>query len=59
MATIAKALCWAGSIILLAIGNAAGLVADDTATTLFVVLPVVAVMALNGRLRCELRRKAA
>lgn len=57
MTAIFKGLCWAGSIILLAIGNAAGLVDDQTAGTLFVVLPAVALMTLRGHGSC-LRKSA-
>lgn len=52
MSTISKSLCWAGSLILLAVGNAAGLVADDTANTLFIVLPIVAVLSLREKTSC-------
>lgn len=58
MSTISKALCWATSLILLAVGNAAGLVADDTANTLFIVLPIVAVLSLRGRSACNLWSRA-
>lgn len=52
MNTFSKALCWAGSLILLALGNAAGLVDDAAASTLFVVLPIVAVMGLHKNSTC-------
>ena len=59
MSTITKAICWAGSLILLAIGNATGLVDDASATTLFAVLPVLAILSLSGRLHCRLLRGPA
>jgi hypothetical protein len=52
MNTYSKALCWAASLILMALGNAAGLVDDTMANTLFVVLPIVAVLGLRKRSTC-------
>jgi len=57
MAYIFKGLCWAGSLILLALGNAAGLVADDAANTLFVVLPLLAVITMRGAACCRPERR--
>ena len=54
-----SALCWAGAMLGVAIGNAAGTIADDTANTLFIVLPVVAWLSLQGRLSCFRSSKAA
>ena len=51
MSTISRAARWAAAILLLAIGNAAGLIADDAAQVLFCVLPVIALISL-GRGRC-------
>ena len=51
MNTFSKALCWAGSLILLALGNAAGLVDDAAASTLFVVTwPIMLLTALAIKL---------
>lgn len=47
-------LCWAAAIILLAVANAAGWVADDAAQTLFIVLPIVAVMTMGRARSCAL-----
>ena len=58
MKTYISALCWAGAILGVAAGNAAGAIADDTATTLFTVLPVVAWLSLQGRLSCLRRAEA-
>ena len=56
MPDLSKALCWAAAIVMLAAANAAGLVADDTAQVLFVVLPVIAVISLRRNASCLLRR---
>jgi hypothetical protein len=48
MNDIAKGLCWGAAIVLLAVGNYLGLIDDKTAGTLFVVLPVTAVITMRG-----------
>jgi hypothetical protein len=53
-----SALCWAGAILGVAAGNAAGAIADETASTLFVTLPVVAWLSLQGRFCCFRRGEA-
>lgn len=58
MSKIQKGLCWAASLILLALGNRFGLVADDVANTLFIVLPIAAVMSLRGGNSCTGRLAA-
>jgi hypothetical protein len=57
MDKIAKGLCWAGALLLLAAGNYFGLVDDKTAGTLFIVLPVVAVVSLGSGCGCGLWRR--
>lgn len=52
MKTIIKGLCWAAAIILTAIGNALGLIEDATARTLFIVLPILAIITLGSAARC-------
>lgn len=47
-------LCWAAAILLLAIANAAGLVKDEAAQTLFIILPVVAVMTMGRDQSCAI-----
>lgn len=47
MSSIVKGLCWATALILLAIANATGLIADQAANTLFVVIPVLAVITMR------------
>ena len=59
MKTYLSALCWAGAILGVAVGNAAGAIADETADTLFIVLPIVAWISLTGRSCCFARGKAA
>jgi hypothetical protein len=55
MPNIQKGLCWAGALILLAVSNATGLVDDASANTLFIVLPIVAMMSLRGQQSCNAR----
>jgi hypothetical protein len=52
MPRLLKALCWAMPILLVAMANRLLLVDDDAAQTLFVVLPIVALMALRGETVC-------
>jgi hypothetical protein len=47
-----KALCWALAIVLIAFGNVWRLVDDATAQTLFIVFPILALMALRGESAC-------
>ena len=54
MTNIYKGLCWATAIFLNAIGNFYGLIDDETAQTLFIVLPIVAVMSLRDGRNCGL-----
>ncbi len=58
MTQIHKSLCWAASLIFLALGNRFGLIDDTTANTLFVLLPIVAVMSLRGRSTCRKESRA-
>jgi hypothetical protein len=48
MTPIAKSLCWAAAFILLAVANAAGLIADGDAATMFAVLPALWVATTLG-----------
>ena len=59
MTNIYKGLIWAGAILLNALGNYFGLIEDDTAGTMFVLLPVLAVLSLNGGTQCLPRRREA
>lgn len=51
-----KALCWALAIILVAFGNVRNLIDDATAQTLFIVFPILALMALRSETACWLGR---
>ena len=53
-----QSLTWAAAIVLTALGNAAGVIEDHTAQTLFVIFPALAVVAMYGG-GCRLRRDAA
>lgn len=44
--------CWALVLILLALAQRAGLVSEEAARTLFIVLPIVAVLGLKAGRRC-------
>lgn len=60
MSDIYKGLCWAFALLLNALGNAYGLIDDKTAETLFIVLPIVAVLSLNCGASCwPAKRKGA
>jgi hypothetical protein len=48
MLTVSRSLCWAASLILLAVGNATGLVSDSSATTMFAVIPALWVATIFG-----------
>lgn len=59
MKNVTKSICWALAILLVAIGNRFGLIEDKVADTLFVVLPIVAVMSLGNGCGCFSRRGRA
>ena len=54
MSIAATSLCWAFMLILLAVGNATGLVSDSSATTMFAVIPALWAATTFGR-RCVRR----
>lgn len=54
MTTYTKALRWAAAILLNAAGNYFGLIDDKTAETLFIVLPIAAVVSLGAGNDCRL-----
>jgi hypothetical protein len=58
MTTYLHPLCWALAIIGLAVLNVLDVISDGMAQSLFIALPIVAVLSLNARGRC-VRRKAA
>lgn len=58
MSYLAKSLYWSSAMILLAIGNAAGWVSDASATTMFAILPVLAILSLSGQAGCFLSRES-
>lgn len=57
MSRLTQSLCWGASLILLAVANATGLVADEAAQVLFIVLPVTAAITL--RKACTIPGRAA
>ena len=57
MSNIVKALCWAAAILLVALGNASGLIADSSANTMFAILPALAVISLSGPRACRPTRR--
>lgn len=48
MSNIFKGLAWASAILLTAALDSYGMISEDMGSTLFVVLPFVAVMSLRG-----------
>lgn len=57
MRAIFTGLCWGAALLMLGLGNRLGLIADETATMLFAILPVLAVIAI-GRGRSCVRSQA-
>jgi hypothetical protein len=45
-------MCWAVPILLVALADRWGLIDDDAAGTMFIVLPIIALMALRGETAC-------
>ena len=59
MVRYSKALCWAMSILLVALGNRLHLIDDSIAQTLLIVLPIAAVTALRGGAGCRIAQRRA
>lgn len=58
MNKIVRGLCWAVALLLLAAGNYLGLIDDKSAQTLFIVMPMVAVLSIGGKCACSPWRRA-
>ena len=58
MRTYTMPLCWAGAILGVAAAGVAGVIDEQSMTTLLVALPVAAWMALSGRGSCPVGRRA-
>ena len=58
MSTISKAICWALAIVLTALAGAVGLITEDSARTMLIVLPVLAMTSLTGRSDCLARMRS-
>lgn len=56
MNAIRNAIFWAAAILALATASALGFIAKDVASTLMIVLPIVAILSLNGRVCARLPR---
>lgn len=54
-----KALCWAGAMLLNALGNYLGYIGDDTAQVMFAVLPALFILSLRDGGNCLPARKEA
>jgi hypothetical protein len=52
MTSIKRGLPWATAILLNDVGNYVGLIDDKTAETLFIVLPIIAVVSLGHGCAC-------
>jgi hypothetical protein len=59
MNTITKALCWAAVMLLLALGDRAGILEHGTVVTLITILPALAWLSITGRMDCSLIRREA
>jgi hypothetical protein len=57
MSNIGKALIWALVLLIIAAGKRNGMIDAKAADTLFIVVPIVALLSLGGGCRC--RQKAA
>ena len=58
MRRVNKALCWGAVIIVTALASRFGVMDKGSATTLLIVLPIAAWMALTGRACCPLWHRA-
>jgi hypothetical protein len=58
MTSLKSGLCWAAAILLNAVGNWFGLIDDKTAETLFIVLPIVAVITMGAGCGCRPWRRS-
>jgi hypothetical protein len=52
MTTISKAICWALAMLFVAAGLRLGFMDRKAATTVLIVLPLLAVLSLHGRSCC-------
>lgn len=52
-----QAFCWAGALFVAAAASRFGVMDNGSATTLLIVLPVAAWLALSGRGHCGKRRE--
>lgn len=52
MRAIFTGLCWGAALLMLGLGNRLGLIADDAATMLFAILPVLAMIAIGRGRPC-------
>ena len=58
MKTCLSALTWAAAMLLVAYTRALGAIDEDMASTLLIVLPIMAWLSLQGRLSCFGRAEA-
>lgn len=54
MSTVTKAIIWAAAIIIFAILAATGLVEEDMARTMLIILPILAWTTISGQWSCRL-----
>lgn len=53
MLNLVKALCWAAAMLFVALAKAYGLISIESAKTMLIVLPILAVLSLRGETRCS------
>ena len=53
MTTVTKAICWALAMLFVAAGLRLGFMDREAATTVLIVLPVLAALSLRGRSCCS------
>ena len=49
MTTISKAVCWASAMLFVAVGLRLGFMDRRAATTMLIILPILAVLSMRGR----------
>jgi hypothetical protein len=59
MCQILKGCSWAAAFLFVAVGNASGLIADDSARTMFIVLPLLAWLSISGSGNCLAQARGA
>jgi hypothetical protein len=57
MNNLSKALCWAGAMLFLALGDRTGWMDHGAVTVMITILPALAWMSISGRMNCSFGRE--